>query len=129
LVKKRIPHLRETLQADSLLTGKSHSDAFEAIDICEKNFLFEGYEEHFRAMIPREYGSVISHNDGQECNLLLSDKDNTKMIIIDYEYCGWNPPAYDIANYMNEMTFDNNPRFGKGCQYYQVNFPSDSAER
>ena len=33
--------------------------------------------------------------------------DNTKLTLIDYEYAGWNPMAYDLANYLNECSIDN----------------------
>ena len=50
---------------------------------------------------------VFAHNDGQELNLLIKRSDNTQLILIDYEYCGWNPMAMDLANYMLECMFDN----------------------
>lgn len=34
-------------------------------------------------------------------------KNNTELIIIDYEYAGWNPMAMDLANYLNECILDN----------------------
>ena len=33
--------------------------------------------------------------------------DNTKLTLIDYEYAGWNPMAFDLANYLNECSLDN----------------------
>ena len=34
-------------------------------------------------------------------------EDNEKVVLIDYEYGGWNPFAVDIANYLNEFMLDN----------------------
>lgn len=50
--------------------------AFEALDLIEKTFLFEGYEQKFRGMIPRDYEPVIAHNDGNINNCLVTLKDN-----------------------------------------------------
>lgn len=110
-------------------TGKTHTAAFNALDQVDQLFLFDGFIEHFGNKIPRQHGSVIAHNDGQENNVLLMMNDNEKMLLIDYEYCGWNPPAYDIANYMNEMIIDNNYPSGKGVKFYYCNFPETAEER
>lgn len=57
--------------------------------------------------------------DGQENNILCHNKDNQKMMLIDYEYVGWNPVAMDLANYINEMAIDNNE-----IKFYEDNIPS-----
>ena len=37
----------------------------------------------------------------------MNYEDNRKLMIIDYEYAGWNPMAMDLANYLNETMLDN----------------------
>jgi thiamine kinase-like enzyme len=37
----------------------------------------------------------------------MNFEDNSKLMIIDYEYSGWNPMAMDLANYFNETMLDN----------------------
>ena len=46
------------------------------------------------------------------------------MIIIDYEYSGWNPIAYDIANFFNECAVDLVYPGNTGIKYYFQNFPN-----
>lgn len=50
------------------------------------------------------------------------------MMLIDYEYAGWNPMAYDIANFFNECAVDLVHSGGTGIKYYYQNFP-ERAER
>ena len=52
-------------------------------------------------------GIVLSHNDAQENNILMSNQNNENLCLIDYEYSGFNPIAYDLANYLNETYLDN----------------------
>lgn len=44
------------------------------------------------------------------------------MILIDFEYGGFNPLGYDIANYWNECVCDN-----QTLVYYHSNFPNAQA--
>jgi thiamine kinase-like enzyme len=53
---------------------------------------------------------------------LASNADNEVLTMIDFEYGGWNPAAFDIANYFNEMTFDN--AAADGIRFYPNNFPT-----
>jgi thiamine kinase-like enzyme len=50
---------------------------------------------------------VLCHNDGQENNILVHSEDNERLILIDFEYGGFNPIGYDLANYWNECICDN----------------------
>ena len=63
---------------------------------------------YFTNLVPRESTIVLGHADTQENNFLVSLKDNEQMILIDFEYCDWNPMANDLANYINECICDNN---------------------
>lgn len=51
--------------------------------------------------------------------------DASKLVIIDYEYGGWNPAAFDLGNYLCEMALDNNHPYGKGIKLYMENHPSE----
>ena len=51
----------------------------------------------------------------------MSLKDNRELLVIDYEYAGWNPMAMDIANYLNETMLDNAYPYDKGIGYYTDN--------
>jgi len=108
--------------------GREHPDLLKAIDAVDKQCLFKGYQEFWRSLVPRDGQIVLSHNDAQENNILASLADNEQIILIDYEYGGWNPMAIDLANYFNECTCDNAHPKGVGIKYYLSNFPS-AAER
>ncbi|XP_072033937.1 choline/ethanolamine kinase-like isoform X2 [Amphiura filiformis] len=51
---------------------------------------------------------VFSHNDAQEGNILLTnEKSNQKgLVLIDYEYAGYNYRGFDLANHFVEWTLD-----------------------
>ena len=57
-------------------------------------------------MIPREE-IVLCHNDLQENNILAAWDETRQLTMIDFEYGEWNPMAYDLANYLNEIMVDN----------------------
>ena len=56
---------------------------------------------------------VFSHNDLLANNIIVKNSNN-KFIFIDYEYCTYNYPIYDIANYFNEYEIDFNIRDENG---------------
>lgn len=63
--------------------------------------------EYVRSIIP--YGNLVfSHNDTLNGNILVTEKDK-RIVLIDYEYSGYNNRAYDAANLFVEsmMTYDN----------------------
>lgn len=104
IVKKRLPSIRGKLLQDN---GREHPNTLKIVDAFDKNFLFKGYEEYFESLIDRKAKMVLCHNDGQENNILVHLQDNEKMIHIDFEYGGFNPIGFDIANYWNECICDN----------------------
>jgi choline/ethanolamine kinase len=61
---------------------------------------------------------VLAHNDAQENNILVSLEDCTNVMLIDFEYAGWQPRAMDLANYCNETMIDNAHPLGKGVKLY-----------
>lgn len=68
---------------------------------------------------------MLSHNDAQENNILTSLDNNLKITLIDFEYGGWNPVQFDLANYLNELMLDNAHPKGNGIKYYLENNASD----
>lgn len=46
--------------------------------------------------------NVLCHNDLLSGNILLS-QDHDRVTLIDYEYCGYNYRAYDLANHFCEF--------------------------
>lgn len=48
---------------------------------------------------------VFAHNDTQYGNILRL-KDSNELVVIDFEYAGYNPRGYDIANHFCEWMYD-----------------------
>ncbi|KAI7903354.1 kinase-like domain-containing protein [Cokeromyces recurvatus] len=48
---------------------------------------------------------VFAHNDTQYGNILRLEKSN-ELVIVDFEYAGYNPRGFDIANHFCEWTYD-----------------------
>ncbi|KAK4518170.1 uncharacterized protein ATC70_001521 [Mucor velutinosus] len=48
---------------------------------------------------------VFGHNDTQYGNVLKLEKTN-ELVIVDFEYAGYNPRGFDIANHFCEWTYD-----------------------
>ena len=99
-------------------TRVEHLETLNLIEAFEKTFLFEGQEDYFSGLIPRDSPVVLAHNDAQENNVLINLDNNEDMMLIDFEYGGWNPMAYDIANYFNECICEN-----EQLKSYQQNYP------
>jgi thiamine kinase-like enzyme len=47
--------------------------------------------------------------------------DNRNLMLIDYEYAGWNPMAMDLANYISETILENAYPLGNGINWYLDN--------
>jgi choline/ethanolamine kinase len=48
---------------------------------------------------------VFCHNDLQEGNILLREKDQ-EVVVIDFEYSAYNYRGFDLANHMCEWVYD-----------------------
>ena len=48
-------------------------------------------------------------------------RDNMNLMLIDYEYAGWNPMAMDLANYINETILENAFPLDNGINWYLDN--------
>ena len=53
--------------------------------------------------------------------VLMERLNNENMLLIDYEYGGWNPMAMDLANYINETMLDNGYPEKNGIAWYLNN--------
>ena len=88
-------------------------------------FFFQGYQEYFTKLVPRDTPIILAHNDGQECNILAKLEDNSMLLLIDFEYSGRQCMAWDLANYLNEMVLDNSYPCGSGVALFLDNEPRD----
>ena len=67
---------------------------------------------------------MLSHNDPQENNILMNIFDNENLILIDFEYGGWNPLMMDLGIYVNECMLDNAHPGPTGVKNYIENCPT-----
>ena len=51
----------------------------------------------------------------------MEKSNNSNLLLIDYEYGGWNPMAMDLANYINETMLDNGYPEKNGIAWYLDN--------
>lgn len=116
-VKKKLPILKEK--------QKDHREVLSIIEDFENTFFFEGHQEYFESLLCLDSETVLAHHDAQENNILSSLEDNTNIILIDFEYVGWAPRAYDLANYCNETMLENAYPLKNGIKYYLRNFIKD----
>ena len=124
-IKDSLPSFRGKLLQDN---GVPHPDLLRVIDAVDRHFLFPGYQDYFRSLMCREK-VVFSHCDAHEYNILAMRRDATKTMLIDFEYCGWQPRAFDLANYLNEVAFDNVYPYKKGIALYTQNLMGEAEIR
>ena len=58
----------------------------------------------------------------------MSIENNLKIILIDFEYAGWNPMAMDVAVLINETMNHNSYPFKNGVEWYLENLMSDQEQ-
>lgn len=67
------------------------------------------------------------HHDMRELNILLSNDQDCKITLIDYEFCHWDPLMFDLAYFINEHSILEE-HIVAGCTkraYFPENAPSD----
>lgn len=106
-----------------LAEAQNCNHQLNVVALLESEILFDGFEAYYSGLVQRD-DLVLSHNDVQENNILMSSADNEKLVLIDFEYAGWNPRAYDIANFINECSVDLAHPGPTGIKYYHRNFPT-----
>lgn len=119
-MKKRLPSIRAKLAQEK---SRQNATSLKILDTLEKTLLFTGYLEFFNSLVNRTGKIVLCHNDPQENNILMHMTDNKRIILIDLEFTGFNPIAYDIGTILNETVCCN-----QTLTYYTENFP-DAKER
>jgi len=106
-VQTWLPHAREVLSLPA--TPSSFSRAFDIDSLANQ---WEKYMHWISHVETREGASqrVLAHNDAQYGNLLRMNpgprnpKGHRQIIVVDFEYAGPNPAAFDIANHFIEWT-------------------------
>ncbi|KAF9648533.1 kinase-like protein [Thelephora ganbajun] len=110
-VKKNVvtwlPHAREVLSLPT--TPPSFSQTFNIDAFADQ---WEKYMRRISRVEAKEGASrrVLAHNDTQYGNLLRMNphprnpKGHRQIIVVDFEYAGPNPAAFDIANHFMEWT-------------------------
>ncbi|KAI9229695.1 MAG: kinase-like domain-containing protein [Piptocephalis tieghemiana] len=86
----------------------SHSSGFlsqQQVDLLDLPSLSPLISQYRAIAHNHPSGTVVSHNDVQYGNILRLDKDHS-IVLVDFEYAGYNPKTYDIANHFNEWTAD-----------------------
>lgn len=104
-------------------------ERIKVIEDLKAAFLFEGYEQEFTTEFKNYTNNedlpiAFCHNDCLELNILINNDDKKEVMLIDYEYGGWNPMMMDVANYVNETMIDNAHPGGTGIKTYVDNIMS-----
>lgn len=108
-VKTWLPHAREVLSLPAAQPSSSQAfDIDKFIKQWEKYMQWTSLVEAKEGASPR----VLTHNDTQYGNLLRMNPHphnplgHRQLIVVDFEYAGPNPAAFDIANHFMEWTAD-----------------------
>ena len=130
-LKSKIHRMKEMLKESG---SREHMKNLRIAQLVEKTFLFDGYQDYFQNLIPKmhqparfdkeylnEFPNVLTHNDCHQNNIMMSMKNNLDLILIDFEYAGWNPMAMDVACYINETMNDNSYPGDNGIKWYLTN--------
>ena len=119
-------------QMKQKLSQEGQTKNLQIVEMVHKTFLFEGYQQFFENLIPQNdseenpFPLVLAHNDAQENNILMNHTDNRNLMLIDYEYTGWNPMAMDLADYFTETVLENAYPYGNGINWYLDNIMQQS---
>ncbi|CAD8206045.1 unnamed protein product [Paramecium octaurelia] len=76
---------------------------------CIENFINNEEEfNYLNEMTQKENNEELKfcHNDLNQLNIFNTSKKDKEIIFIDYEYCSYNYPSYDIANFLNESAIN-----------------------
>lgn len=111
IINEWIPDLlAKTEPMKAALIAHGEHEKAKTIEQVVNTYLFDGYRQYFENLIPQvdeeRFPLTFCHNDCLGGNFLMNRSDNRQMILIDYEYGGWNPMAMDIANFLNETMSD-----------------------
>ncbi|CAD8081041.1 unnamed protein product [Paramecium primaurelia] len=64
--------------------------------------------KYLQEMIQKENNEELKfcHNDLNQLNIFSTTKKDKEIVFIDFEYCSYNYPSYDIANFLNESAIN-----------------------
>ncbi|CAD8083992.1 unnamed protein product [Paramecium sonneborni] len=64
--------------------------------------------KYLQEMIGKENNEELKfcHNDLNQLNIFSTTRKDKEIVFIDYEYCSYNYPSYDIANFLNESAIN-----------------------
>ena len=79
------------------------------------------YENAKKVMETTPQKLVFCHNDIHHGNFIVGD--SGKVTFIDFEFSGYNFPAFDIANYFNEIMFEYSPDISDGFKIDESKYP------
>jgi thiamine kinase-like enzyme len=97
---------------ESLRSNLHREDYKSILDDFISVYYFPNFEEYWKELLPQSTDKVVAHTDMQETNILVLkptpfEKDNLKLMIIDYEYAGLVERSWDLANYYIETMLSN----------------------
>ncbi|GJJ79103.1 choline kinase [Entomortierella parvispora] len=83
-------------------------DPSKKADLEELDFdrLLAEIDEVHRELLSVHSPLVFAHNDTQYGNILRTKDEDGELVVIDFEYAGYNTRAFDIANHFCEWTAD-----------------------
>ncbi|KAF9925955.1 hypothetical protein FBU30_004340 [Linnemannia zychae] len=94
--------------------ARSAIDKLCAEDPSKKTFMDEfdfdklvvEIEDVYKELVSVHSPIVFAHNDTQHGNILKSVDENGELVVIDFEYAGYNTRGFDIGNHFCEWTAD-----------------------
>ncbi|KAF9556562.1 hypothetical protein BGW38_009190, partial [Lunasporangiospora selenospora] len=101
-IAKWLPPAREAIEK---ICGKDPSKR-ATINEFDFDLLVREIDELHQELLAVHSPLVFAHNDTQYGNILRSLDDEGELVVIDFEYAGYNTRAFDIANHFCEWTAD-----------------------
>ncbi|KAI9318192.1 kinase-like domain-containing protein [Dichotomocladium elegans] len=90
-----------------LTVWRSIDQWYSALTLHGYDLLQLGREiEQCKAILENTSPVVFGHNDLQYGNILKRKGTADELVLVDYEYAGYNPRAFDLANHFIEWTYD-----------------------
>ncbi len=110
---------------------KAPEEAKEVLGRIRTEILRPDFEVWLRGLAPEpsRFGTVVTHADSQENNVLAMNGSITDLLLIDFEYLQFGHISWDIANTIQEMVIDNNHPKWPHVRAYTDNFPRESEIR
>ncbi|KAI8991774.1 kinase-like domain-containing protein [Mycotypha africana] len=84
---------------------KKNAEWFKVLSVYNLERLKLEIEECKKILSMTDSPIVFAHNDTQYGNVLKLEKTG-ELVVVDFEYAGYNPRAHDLANHFCEWTYD-----------------------